>query len=276
MNKITATGIVALALQTDGPVLVVVERALLTTGTLNALIEAALSLGLEHAHVNRTNGGEEVRLEGGGRIRIACKVRPDERGVTAGAVYLDFAVTDADLERYAPVVATGGDIYPAMMAPATPSDALVLPLKREVWEWKQRAAEYMAVVERIREWHRQSTGELRDPDFSLSGVIDRLPADLLAEHDENLRVEEREKAAQIAESTPTPLGHVVHRITRDAIAARIREQGSRAFGATSRPIDPDCRADKHPACPGWTWDTEADTETPCACNCHANPEGPRA
>lgn len=46
--------------------------------------------------------------------------------------------------------------------------------------------------------------------------------DWLAEHDAKVRAEEREKAAQIAESTPTPLGHVVYCITRDAIAARIR------------------------------------------------------
>lgn len=33
-------------------------------------------------------------------------------------------------------------------------------------------------------------------------------------------------------------------------------------------IDPDCRDGKHPACPGWTWDTTTDTETRCTCPCH--------
>lgn len=35
-----------------------------------------------------------------------------------------------------------------------------------------------------------------------------------------------------------------------------------------KPIDPDCRYGKHDACPAWTWDTEHDTEVPCACTCH--------
>lgn len=33
-------------------------------------------------------------------------------------------------------------------------------------------------------------------------------------------------------------------------------------------IDPDCRGDKHPACPGWTFDEQHDRPTPCECACH--------
>lgn len=39
-----------------------------------------------------------------------------------------------------------------------------------------------------------------------------------------------------------------------------------------KPVDPDCRYGKHAACPGWTWDINADTEAPCACTCHTPKE----
>ena len=34
------------------------------------------------------------------------------------------------------------------------------------------------------------------------------------------------------------------------------------------PIDPDCAAGKHTACPGWTWDDDTDLDTDCTCPCH--------
>jgi hypothetical protein len=33
-------------------------------------------------------------------------------------------------------------------------------------------------------------------------------------------------------------------------------------------IDPDCKNDKHPACPGWTFADDLDRTTPCECACH--------
>lgn len=33
-------------------------------------------------------------------------------------------------------------------------------------------------------------------------------------------------------------------------------------------IDPDCKNDKHPACPGWTFADDLDRHTPCECACH--------
>ena len=36
----------------------------------------------------------------------------------------------------------------------------------------------------------------------------------------------------------------------------------------SEPIDPDCRAGKHAACPGWPFDLDTDRSTDCYCACH--------
>lgn len=46
-------------------------------------------------------------------------------------------------------------------------------------------------------------------------------------------------------------------------------RGQHAATAPAEHIDPDCKSDKHPACPGWTFAEDLDRATPCECPCHA-------
>lgn len=65
-----------------------------------------------------------------------------------------------------------------------------------------------------------------------------------------------------------PTWKAVYEHRRDALRAALAAEVHTAVH-----VDPDCAAGKHRACPGYTFDDQADQHVPCECVCH-DPNGP--